>query len=557
MVEMPTNHAGPVLASLEELGDLLNGPRGFRETSDVFLRMLSDRLDLERAAVLLLDEIGSVLRVASAPELPLEVRSRAIWPVGQSSIAGVVATGEPRVITTAEATPDLDPWFDSGAGGTGTDALICVPIKPGGRTLGVLAARRRRPDPATIERDRQCLAVAAGIVAQAVQLQRMIRRDKQQLVKEVTHARGEDTPIPQYENVVGSSPAMIEVFRTIERIATTRATILLVGETGTGKEVIAKVIHSRSTHEHTPFVAVNCSALPGQLLESELFGHVHGAFTGAIRDKIGRFEAADGGTLLLDEISTIELPLQVKLLRVLQEREIERVGDVRSIPVDVRIIAATNQDLAEAVKSKRFREDLFYRLNVVVIHIPALRERREDIPRLVDHFLDKFNAANKRNLQRMSEELMSLFVRYPWPGNVRELENTVERAVVLSEGEDFSEDLLPPSLRAFAAESGSPVCTDNTDEIVDEVVRRSVEESAGTEGEVWDRVFTRVERSLIREALDRCGQVKIKAADFLGINRNTLNKKCRELGLLTSAREDTGGNDECRSTNDEGMTKPE
>jgi Nif-specific regulatory protein len=317
-------------------------------------------------------------------------------------------------------------------------------------------------------------------------------------------------------------------------VATTAATILLVGETGTGKELIAKAIHANSSRKGRPFVAVNCSALPGQLLESELFGHVHGAFTGAVRDKVGRFEAAHDGTLLLDEISTMELPMQVKLLRVLQEREIERVGDVRTIPVNVRIIAATNEDLDDAVRAGTFREDLYYRLNVVVVRLPPLRERREDIPRLINHFLDKYNTINSRELCRLSQEMVDLLVRYPWPGNVRELENTIERAVVLSGGEDFTADLLPPSIITFADRTGSVLGGETTDGVIDEAIARCVAEAAGTPGRIWDRAMTLVERSLIREALDRSGQVKIKAADFLGINRNTLNKKCRELGLNPS-----------------------
>ena len=331
---------------------------------------------------------------------------------------------------------------------------------------------------------------------------------------------------------------MCEVFDTIEQVAKTRATILLVGETGTGKEVIAKAIHTDSDRRNNPYIRVNCAALSGQLLESELFGHVHGAFTGAIHDKVGRFEAADRGTLLLDEISTMELPLQVKLLRVLQEREIERVGDVRTISVDVRIIAATNDDLARAVAARTFREDLFYRLNVVAIDLPALRDRRTDIPALITHFLDKFNAEMGKALRRLSPELLSLLIRYPWPGNVRELENTIERAVVLARGPDFTEPLLPPSIRAFAAAEGSPLGRESGDELIDALVRRSMDEAGGRPGEIWERLMTRVERSLIREALVRCGQVKLKAADLLGINRNTLNKKCRDLGVAAPSQSD-------------------
>ena len=215
---------------------------------------------------------------------------------------------------------------------------------------------------------------------------------------------------------------MQEVFATVGQVANSRATVLLLGETGTGKEMIAKAIHYNSPRRNNSFVRVNCGALTGTLLESELFGHVRGSFTGAIKDKIGRFGVADGGTIFLDEIGTLEPELQVKLLRVLQEREFERVGDTHTVKIDVRVIAATNVDLQEEVAKNKFREDLFYRLNVVSIYLPPLRNRREDIGKLIDHFLDKYNTVNDRKLRRISKDMMATLLRYPWPGNVRELE---------------------------------------------------------------------------------------------------------------------------------------
>ena len=325
---------------------------------------------------------------------------------------------------------------------------------------------------------------------------------------------------------------MLEVFRTIDQIARTRATVLLIGETGTGKEMIAKAIHYNSDRKDKPFVRVNCGALSGHLLESELFGHVKGAFTGAIRDKIGRFEAADGGTLFLDEIATLETSLQVKLLRVLQEREFERVGDHVTVASDVRIIAASNLDLEQEIREKRFREDLYYRLNVVAIHLPPLRDRREDIPALIDFFLDKYNAENGRTLRRISRDVLNQLLRYPWPGNVRELENSIERAVVLSRGEDFTEELLPLSIRAFAEQTRPSSRSVSSDDLMRRLVCQTMEDAAlGQPGGIWEHVTARMERTLIEEAMGRCEGVKLKAADYLGINRNTLNKKYHELGL--------------------------
>jgi transcriptional regulator with GAF, ATPase, and Fis domain len=296
-------------------------------------------------------------------------------------------------------------------------------------------------------------------------------------------------------------------------------------------EMIAKAIHYNSPRKDKPFIRVNCGALTGTLLESELFGHVKGSFTGAIKDKVGRFEAADGGTIFLDEIGTMEPQLQVKLLRVLQEREFERVGDTAVVKVDVRVIAATNVDLQEEVAKGNFREDLFYRLNVVSIYLPPLRNRREDIPRLIDYFLDKYNAINGRNLKKISREMLNVLMRYPWPGNVRELENAIERAVVLSNHEEFTEDLLPLSVRMFAQQRRTNPTSESIESLTRRLADQAIQEYEMREGEIYQLVIDQIEYALIDRALGRCGNVKTKAADFLGINRNTLNKKVKDLGI--------------------------
>src|SRR4029079_8304134 len=255
-----------------------------------------------------------------------------------------------------------------------------------------------------------------------------------------------------------------------------------------------------------------------------LFGHVKGSFTGAIKDKIGRFEAADGGTIFLDEIGTMEPVLQVKLLRVLQEREFERVGDTQVVKVDVRVIAATNVDLQEAVAKNNFSEDLFYRLNVLSVYLPPLRNRREDIPRLIDYFLDKYNTVNDRRLRRISRDMLNVLMRYPWPGNVRELENAIERSVVLSNDEDFTEDLLPLSVRMFAQQRRTNQSSESIEALTTRLAEQSIGEYEMREDEIYQLVRDQIEHALIEKSLSRCGGVKTKAADFLGINRNTLNK---------------------------------
>ena len=287
---------------------------------------------------------------------------------------------------------------------------------------------------------------------------------------------------------------MLDVFDTIAQVAASRATCLILGETGTGKELIAKAIHYNSNRAEKPFIRVNCGALVGTLLESELFGHVKGSFTGAIKDKMGRFEAANGGTLFLDEIGTIDMGLQVKLLRVLQEREFERVGDNKTYKADVRIIAATNLDLQEEVGKGRFREDLFYRLNVVTLFLPPLRNRREDIPRLIDFFLDKFNAENAKSLRKISKEMLNVLVRYPWPGNVRELENAMERATVLSRTDTLTEDLLPTAIRAFSQQGRANMASEGIDALTRRLAEQSIGEFELREGQIYDMVISQVRK---------------------------------------------------------------
>src|SRR5947209_4440852 len=251
-----------------------------------------------------------------------------------------------------------------------------------------------------------------------------------------------DTDEPLLPEIVGSSPAMREVYRLTRMAAPSNASVLLIGETGTGKEVIARAVHNRSQCATGPYIRVNCGALHENLLESELFGHVKGAFTGAIENKTGRFEAAHGGTIFLDEISSMSAKLQVKLLRVLQEREFERVGEARTIRVDTRVVAATNQSLEDEIEAGRFRDDLYYRLNVVPIYLPPLRERREDIPPLARFFLERYSEENRRDAPELTVEVLKALQTYDWPGNVRELENYIERAVVLSEGRPLALDVL-------------------------------------------------------------------------------------------------------------------
>ncbi len=331
-----------------------------------------------------------------------------------------------------------------------------------------------------------------------------------------------DDPLP---GIVGASPAMREVYRLTRLVAPASASVLLVGETGTGKEVIARAIHQLSPRNDGPYVRVNCGALSESLLESELFGHVKGAFTGAIDNKTGRFEAAHTGTIFLDEISSMSPKLQVKLLRVLQEHEFERVGESRTIRVDTRVLGATNQFLEDEIAAGRFRDDLYYRLNVVPIYLPPLRERREDIPALARHFLARYSEENDRDPPELTPALEKLLLAHDWPGNVRELENCMERAVVLAAGKPLTAEVLASpdrALKRWRPLRGRP---NDLDALIQQVVRVGVQAVPAEDGTLYDRVVRGVEKELLAQVMQISDGVIVKAAARLGINRNTLQKK--------------------------------
>ena len=316
----------------------------------------------------------------------------------------------------------------------------------------------------------------------------------------------------RYEKIVGKSRAMQEVYRLIDQVAQSRATVLIQGESGTGKELVAQAIHRRSTRVDKPFVVVNSHSIPTELLEDNLFGHAKGAFTGAGASKIGLLEVAEGGTVLFDEISTVAPEVQTKLLRVMQDREFLPLGALESRTVDVRILAATNEDLRKLIEIGRFRDDLYYRLNVINISIPPLRERMEDIPVLVEHFLAKYNAENGKDVKRLSPEVIERFLSYGWPGNVRELENVIERGVVLARGDEIDSNVLPREMSHPAAVPGPAVIPDDMP--------------------FYDAV-SGYERRLIEEALRRTGGVQKQAAELLGLKPTTLNEKIKRLGIVT------------------------
>ncbi len=328
--------------------------------------------------------------------------------------------------------------------------------------------------------------------------------EENQLLRKTLHDRY------SFHNIIGKSAGMQQVFDLISQAAPRRSTILIQGESGTGKELVAKAIHASSGRADAPFIAINCGNIPSELLESELFGHVRGAFTGATSTKKGLFEAADGGTLFLDEVTTISLEIQSKLLRVIQEREFRRLGGLDNIKVDVRIIAASNSDLQAAVRQGTFREDLYYRLNVITIQIPPLRERPQDIPLLTDFFIKKYGDENQRGNLSMDPSAMKALIDYQWPGNVRELENVIERAVVLSPGSAITQDLFPGNIFAPPPETAFLLSEEPI----------SLKEKVGN-----------YEKSLIMAALEKTGWNQKKAARLLSVNATTLNEKLKRLKI--------------------------
>jgi len=356
----------------------------------------------------------------------------------------------------------------------------------------------------------------------------LVRRalEARRLAREVVQLRTGLQEVREFGVIVGSSPPIHEVYKTIGRIAGTDVTVLIRGESGTGKELVARVIHHYSRRSGKSFVPVSCAAIPGTLLESELFGHERGAFTDARERRQGKFELAHGGTLFLDEIGDMEAELQTKLLRALQERSFVRVGGTETIRVDVRVIAATNRDLQAAIRAGRFREDLYYRLNVVTLEIPALRERRADVPLLADHFLAKYQTdLGDRTLSR---EALDMLVAHAWPGNVRELENVIQRAMVMATGDV----ILPEHLPIERAAAPAPPADPNLEELVRRKLAECVRGLDPHRGaNLYALIVGLVERPLLVEVLKETGGNQLRAAQILGINRNTLRKKLREHGI--------------------------
>ncbi|MGD2174545.1 MAG: sigma 54-interacting transcriptional regulator [Candidatus Brocadiaceae bacterium] len=513
----------------EAVGGALDLGRVLEQTMDVLAR----ELEMKRGTLVLLDKASGKLRIAAAHGLDEQEKARGEYEVGEGVTGEVVRTGKP----VAVADISKDARFLNRTGARSDDAehgkvsFVCVPLRVDGEVIGAMSIDRHFADEQTLARDQRLLQIIASLVSQAIKINRMVMVEREELMAENLRLRKDLSSKYKLGNIVAASGAMQDVVATAGAVARSNATVLIRGETGTGKELIASVLHYNSDRPNGPFVKVNCGALAEGLLESELFGHVEGAFTGAVADRKGRFELAHEGTIFLDEVGAMSEKLQVKLLRVLQEKQFERVGGSETVEVDVRVVAATNQDLEKLLEEGAFREDLYYRLNVIPIFIPPLRERREDIPFLVEHFLDEYGRQYGKDVSKMSREVLEALTRYPWPGNVRELESCIERAVVLSADGAISMDLLPVSVRSFAERGAVREPIGRPGEVIPALVRRMREDGAGVGGKLYDRVISQVEKALIRVALESNDGVQTRTAQELGISRNTLRRKMDEYGL--------------------------
>ncbi len=437
------------LSLLFEISQILDKSLDLKTTIHPVLEVLAERLGMHRGTISLLNRQTGQISIAAAYNLSSKQRNKGRYRLGEGITGRVISEGRAMVVPKISEEPTFLDRTGARQDLKKKDiSFICVPIRLGNETAGALSVDRLFSDEYTLDEDERLLTIIASMIAQAVKLRQMVQEDKEALLEENSRLHQELKARFRPDNMIGSSRAMQEVYDLIAQVSRSEASVLILGESGTGKELVAQAVHYNSTRTDRPMVKVNCSALPENLIESELFGHEKGAFTGAVSARKGRFEQAQGGTIFLDEIGELSQAVQVKLLRVLQEGEIERVGSSRTVPVNVRVIAATNRNLESMIARGDFREDLYYRLNVFPIPIPPLRERRSDIVQLADHFCEKYSRKNRKAIHRITTSAIELLTRYHWPGNVRELENCIERGVILSTDQVIHGNHLPPSLQS-------------------------------------------------------------------------------------------------------------
>ncbi|MDR0568390.1 MAG: sigma 54-interacting transcriptional regulator [Spirochaetaceae bacterium] len=482
------------------------------------LSLLEIRAGLTWGMVTLLDRSTGLLKIEEAYGLSPEEKERGLYRLGEGLVGRVFESGQ--AITVPNLAEDAR-FLNRAKNRTRKDmeglTYYCVPIRSGPGVIGTLSAERRFPHTDAealsekMEKDRSLLEKVSGIIADSAKLRERILEERFRLREAGSADRAPGEPaqggrIAEGSAIIGTGNAMREVFGMIAQVAPSDATVLITGESGTGKELVALELHRLSARSKQTLVKVNCAALPESIIESELFGHERGAFTGASGQRKGRFELAHRGTIFLDEIGELPSRIQAKLLRVLQERELERVGGTATIKVDVRLIAATNRNLEAEVKAGRFREDLYYRLNVFPLYVPPLRERKSDIVLLADHFTEKYARKNRKLIKRISTPALDLLTGYSWPGNVRELENCIERAVILSTDMVIHSYNLPPSLQSAGSTNTEPTAT-------------------------LTAALSRLEKELIVEALKISGGNMAAAARRLGITERRMGLRVHHYGI--------------------------
>ncbi len=484
---------------LFEISKVLSSSFNLWKNLKTTMKILSDYLDMRRGTITLYDKEKNELKIVVAHGLTEEQIKRGRYKLGEGIVGKVVESGEPIVV------PDIEkePLFLNRTGARiekKNISFLCVPIQIDREILGVLSVDRIFDESIDFEEDLRVLKIVATLIAQSLKLYYAFMEEKNRRKELEIELKKRY----KFHNIVYASKKMEEVIKICLKIADTKTPVLIRGESGTGKELIARALHYNSSRSQGPFVAINCAAIPENLLEAELFGYEKGAFSGAYTTKKGKFELADGGTLFLDEIGDLPLSLQAKLLRVLQDQKVERLGGTTPIKVDVRIISATNKNLEEMIEEGTFREDLYWRLNVVPIYIPPLRERKEDIPVLIEYFLDKFNKEYNKNV-KISSESMKILLNYSWPGNVRELENIIERLVLLTEDGIIKEEDIPSYMRQ-----------NETNQIP----------AYGLPSQI-----SYLEKKRIIEALKECNFNQTKAAKLLGLTRRQLNYRIKKYNL--------------------------
>ncbi len=495
------------LSLLFEISRILDESIDLNEVINPVLREITDRMDLHRGTVFLLNRNTQELYIEAAYGLSDEQQRRGKYQLGEGITGKVVKTGQPTVIPKISE----EPTFLNRTGSRKENqkkemSFICVPIKTGKEVIGALSVDRRFIPGTDLDDDVRLLTIIGSMIAQAVKLRQEIQEERQRLMEENTRLQKQLKDRYKPANIIGNASRMQEVFDLIAQVSHSEATVLIRGESGTGKELVAQAIHYNSPRSEMPFIKVNCAALPESVIESELVGHEKGAFTTAINTRKGRFELANNGSIFLDEIGDLSPATQVKLLRVLQDRQFERVGGNETLRTNVRIIAATNRNLEELMAISQFREDLYYRLNVFPIHLPPLRDRRSDIILLADFFVEKYSKKNHKSIKRISTPAINLLMSYHWPGNVRELENCIERAVLLSQDDVLHGHHLPPSLQSA--------------------------ESTGTDlqGTLKEAVEN-LERELILEALKTTKGNMAKAARRLDITERIMGLRVEKYAL--------------------------